>query len=51
MSNGQRAFIDLYDFNIIPVELISNIYEIVLGETVQKMIRRFTHQHILQTIL
>lgn len=41
MSNGQRAFIDLYDFNIIPVELISNIYEIVLGETVQKNDKAF----------
>lgn len=41
MSNGQLAFIDLYDFNIIPVELISNIYEIVLGETAQKNDKAF----------
>jgi type I restriction-modification system DNA methylase subunit len=29
---GQLSFFDLYDFNIIPVELISNIYEILLGK-------------------
>jgi type I restriction-modification system DNA methylase subunit len=31
-KTGQLSFFDLYDFNIIPVELISNIYEILLGE-------------------
>lgn len=35
MSNGQRSFFELYDFNIIPVELISNIYEILLGKEAQ----------------
>jgi hypothetical protein len=30
--SGQLSFFDLYDFNIIPVELISNIYEILLGK-------------------
>ena len=29
---GQLSFFDLYDFNLIPVELISNIYEILLGK-------------------
>jgi len=32
MNNGQLSFFQLYDFNIIPVELISNIYEILLGK-------------------
>lgn len=31
-SCGQLSLFDLYDFNIIPVELISNIYEILLGK-------------------
>lgn len=31
-KTGQLSFFDLYDFNIIPVELISNIYEILLGK-------------------
>lgn len=35
MPDGQKALFELYDFNIIPVELISNIYEILLGKQVQ----------------
>ena len=31
MSDGQLSLFAMYDFNIIPVELISNIYEILLG--------------------
>ncbi len=31
MNDGQLSLFALYDFNIIPVELISNIYEILLG--------------------
>jgi hypothetical protein len=30
--SGQLSLFPLYDFNIIPVELISNIYEILLGK-------------------
>jgi len=30
--SGQLSLFALYDFNIIPVELISNIYEILLGQ-------------------
>lgn len=41
MENGQLAFFDLYDFNIIPVELISNIYEIVLGKAARKEDKAF----------
>lgn len=36
LSNGQRSLFNLYDFNIIPVELISNIYEILLGKEKQE---------------
>lgn len=36
MSSGQYSLFPLYDFNIIPVELISNIYERFLGIEKQK---------------
>jgi hypothetical protein len=32
LKSKQMSLFDLYDFNIIPVELISNIYEIMLGK-------------------
>lgn len=32
MKTDQLSLFNLYDFNIIPVELISNIYEILLGK-------------------
>ncbi len=32
IKTGQLCLFPFYDFNIIPVELISNIYEILLGE-------------------
>lgn len=35
MYNGQLALFSLYDFDIIPIELISNIYEVLLGEEKQ----------------
>ncbi|WP_407301613.1 Eco57I restriction-modification methylase domain-containing protein [Clostridium botulinum] len=35
MESGQLSFLPLYDFNIIPIELISNIYEVLLGEKAQ----------------
>jgi hypothetical protein len=35
LSNHQLALFELYDFNIIPVEIISNIYEILLGKEKQ----------------
>ncbi|MCL2215823.1 MAG: N-6 DNA methylase [Defluviitaleaceae bacterium] len=34
-DSGQLSLFDLYDFAIIPVELISNIFEILLGEETQ----------------
>ena len=36
ISTGQLSLFPLYDFNIIPIELISNIYERFLGEKKQK---------------
>lgn len=41
MENGQISLFPVYDFNIIPVELISNIYEILLGEKAQKKDKAF----------
>ncbi|MEN1968846.1 N-6 DNA methylase [Lentibacillus sp. N15] len=35
-EDGQLSLFPMYDFNIIPVELISNIYERLLGEEKQK---------------
>lgn len=35
MKDGQLSLFTMYDFNIIPVELISNIYEILLGRKVR----------------
>lgn len=49
---GQISFFDLYDFNIIPVELISNIYEILLGEDQRKKDNAFyTPQYLVEYIL
>lgn len=41
LSSGQRSLFPLYDFNIIPVELISNIYERFLGEEKQQKDKAF----------
>lgn len=35
METGQLCLFPFYDFNIIPIELISNIYEILLGKEKQ----------------
>lgn len=35
MKSGQLCLFPFYDFNIIPIELISNIYEILLGKEKQ----------------
>ena len=51
-KTGQLSFFDLYDFNIIPVELISNIYEILLGEeNRQKDSAFYTPQYLVDYIL
>lgn len=38
---GQKSFFPLYDFDIIPVSLISNIYEILLGKEKQQNDKAF----------
>lgn len=46
-KTGQLALFPLYDFNIIPVELISNIYEIMLGKETQESDKAFYTPHYL----
>ena len=41
LERGQMSLFPLYDFNIISVELISNIYEILLGHEGQKQNKSF----------
>ena len=51
-KTGQRSLFDLYDFNIIPVELISNIYEILLGKEGRDKDNAFyTPQYLVDYIL
>lgn len=40
-SSGQYWLFPFYDFNIIPIELISNIYEILLGQEKQNKDKAF----------
>lgn len=35
ISTGQKSLFDIYDFSIIPVEFISNVYEYFIGEEKQ----------------
>lgn len=52
LSSGQLSLFSLYDFNIIPVELISNIYEILLGkETQDKDNAFYTPNYLVEYIL
>ena len=41
MQTGQLCLFPFYDFNIIPIELISNIYEILLGKEKQNKDKAF----------
>jgi len=51
-ETGQLSLFDLYDFNIIPVELISNIYEILLGKDGRDKDNAFyTPQYLVNYIL
>lgn len=36
IGTGQTSFFDLYDFSIIPVEFISNVYELFIGQNEQE---------------
>lgn len=52
LENKQLSLFALYDFNIIPVELISNIYEILLGkETQNKDSAFYTPNYLVEYIL
>ena len=52
ITSGQRSLFNLYDFNIIPVELISNIYEILLGNEARNRDNAFfTPQYLVDYIL
>lgn len=52
MNDGQLSLFALYDFNIIPVELISNIYEILLGKEVRAKDNAFyTPNYLVEYIL
>ncbi|MGN1223104.1 MAG: hypothetical protein ACI4T1_03130 [Christensenellales bacterium] len=47
MYNGQLALFSLYDFDIIPIELISNIYEVLLGAEKQNKDKAYYTPHFL----
>lgn len=52
MDRGQPSLFDVYDFNILPIELISSIYERFLGETVKKRDEAFyTPPYLVEHIL
>lgn len=52
LDSGQLSLFALYDFNIIPVELISNIYEILLGkESRNKDNAFYTPNYLVEYIL
>lgn len=52
MNDGQLSLFAMYDFNIIPVELISNIYEILLGREVRAKDNAFyTPNYLVEYIL
>ena len=51
-TTRQLSLFNLYDFNIIPVELISNIYEILLGkESRDKDSAFYTPQYLVKYVL
>jgi hypothetical protein len=51
LPSGQRSLFPLYDFNIIPVELISNIYERFLGERQKEDKAFYTPPHLVDYLL
>ena len=52
MKTGQLCLFPFYDFNIIPIELISNIYEILLGKEKQDKDKAFyTPEHLVDYII
>lgn len=52
LGSGQMSLFAMYDFKIIPVELISNIYEILLGKEARKEDNAFyTPNYLVEYIL
>ena len=52
LENGQYCLFRMYDFNLIPIELISNIYEILLGENGREKDNAFyTPNYLVEYIL
>lgn len=52
MKTGQLCLFPFYDFNIIPIELISNIYEILLGKEKQDNDKAFyTPEYLVDYII
>ncbi|MBL7951467.1 MAG: SAM-dependent DNA methyltransferase [Flavobacteriales bacterium] len=52
IDRDQPSLFDVYDFNILPIELISSIYERFLGETVKKRDEAFyTPPYLVEHIL
>ncbi|MCD7894826.1 MAG: N-6 DNA methylase [Erysipelotrichaceae bacterium] len=52
LKSGQLSLFSLYDFNIIPIEIISNVYEILLGKDNQKKDKAFyTPEYLVDYIL
>lgn len=52
LDNGQLSLFPFYDFNIIPIELISSIYEILLGKEKQNNDKAFyTPEYLVEYIV
>lgn len=52
LFDGQRSLFSLYDFDIIPVELISSMYEILIGQEIRdKDNAFFTPNYLVEYIL
>lgn len=52
LENGQYCLFTMYDFNLIPIELISNVYEILLGAEGRKKDNAFyTPNYLVEYIL
>lgn len=52
LDNGQYCLFTMYDFNLIPIELISNVYEILLGTKDRKEDNAFyTPNYLVEYIL
>lgn len=52
LFNGQRSLFSLYDFDIIPVELISSMYEILIGQEIRDKDNAFyTPNYLVEFIL